>query len=82
MLVPMLVLLGAGSGGKTAEPAAGKGSEKNDTPGLIRSSRSGPWSAAATWEGGKVPAAGARVRHHRGAGAGGGQGDGARHYVG
>jgi hypothetical protein len=30
--------------------------------GLLRSARSGPWSAAATWEGGKVPAAGARVQ--------------------
>ncbi|HSQ54241.1 MAG TPA: G8 domain-containing protein, partial [Gemmata sp.] len=30
--------------------------------GLIRSVRSGPWSAAFTWEGGKVPAAGARVQ--------------------
>jgi hypothetical protein len=29
---------------------------------LIRSARSGPWSAAATWEGGKVPGAGARVQ--------------------
>ena len=26
---------------------------------VLRSARSGPWSAAATWEGGKVPAAGA-----------------------
>src|SRR5262249_33496472 len=31
-------------------------------PGLIRSAKSGPWSAAATWEGGKVPGAGARVQ--------------------
>jgi hypothetical protein len=31
-------------------------------PGLIRSARSGPWSAPATWEGGKVPGAGARVQ--------------------
>src|SRR5262249_5411612 len=29
---------------------------------LIRSARSGPWSAADTWEGGKLPAAGARVQ--------------------
>jgi hypothetical protein len=32
-----------------------------DAPPIIRSIRSGPWSASATWEGGKVPAAGARV---------------------
>jgi hypothetical protein len=30
--------------------------------GLIRSARSGDWSAPATWEGGKVPGAGARVQ--------------------
>src|SRR5215471_11203659 len=29
---------------------------------LLRSAKSGPWSASATWEGGKVPAAGARVQ--------------------
>ncbi len=32
-----------------------------DAP-LVRSAKSGPWSSAATWEGGKVPAAGARVQ--------------------
>ncbi len=32
-----------------------------DKPEWIRSAGSGPWSAAATWEGAKVPAAGARV---------------------
>lgn len=38
-----------------------------DAPaGLIRSAKSGPWSAAATWEGGKVPAAGARVQVREG----------------
>ena len=30
--------------------------------GLIRSAKSGAWSAPTTWEGGKVPAAGARVQ--------------------
>jgi hypothetical protein len=33
---------------------------------LIRSATSGPWTAAATWEGGKVPAAGARVQIREG----------------
>jgi hypothetical protein len=33
-----------------------------DFPALIRSAQDGPWSAPATWEGGKVPAAGARVQ--------------------
>jgi len=28
---------------------------------VLRSAKSGPWSAPATWEGGKVPAAGARI---------------------
>src|SRR4051794_28704529 len=28
---------------------------------VIRSAKSGPWSVAATWEGGKVPGEGARV---------------------
>jgi hypothetical protein len=32
-----------------------------EAPAVIRSAGSGAWSAAATWEGGKVPAAGARV---------------------
>jgi hypothetical protein len=31
-------------------------------PPLIRSAGSGPWSAAATWEGGRVPGGGARVQ--------------------
>jgi len=33
-----------------------------DEPKLIRSAKSGPWSDAATWEGGQVPGAGARVQ--------------------
>jgi len=32
-----------------------------DEPTVIRSARSGPWSAFGTWEGGKVPAAGNKV---------------------
>jgi hypothetical protein len=32
------------------------------TPPIVRTARSGPWSAPATWEGGKVPTAGARVQ--------------------
>src|SRR4051794_16974505 len=34
--------------------------------GLIRSAKSGAWSAATTWEGGKVPTAGARVQVREG----------------
>src|SRR6267142_4368109 len=37
-----------------------------DTPPLIRSAKSGPWSAPATWEGGKVPAAGTKVQVRQG----------------
>ena len=33
----------------------------NQLPPVIRSAGSGPWSAAATWDGGKVPATGDRV---------------------
>lgn len=33
-----------------------------ELPPLVRSAQSGAWSAAATWEGGKVPAAGNRVQ--------------------
>lgn len=41
--------------------------EKSTTPtNLIRSMKSGAWSAASTWEGGKVPAAGARVQIREG----------------
>ncbi|HMF11371.1 MAG TPA: G8 domain-containing protein, partial [Gemmataceae bacterium] len=34
----------------------------NELPPLVRSAHGGPWSAADTWEGGKVPEAGARVQ--------------------
>src|SRR3954470_8160541 len=50
--------------------AAGVRAHEAEKPGngstLSRSARSGPWSAAATWEGGKVPAAGSRVQVRRG----------------
>ena len=49
----LALLLAAGSTLPGAEPTA---------PGLVRSARSGAWSAPATWEGGKVPGAGARVQ--------------------
>src|SRR5262249_8833285 len=38
------------------------GSGKFAPPPLVRTAASGPWSAPATWEGGKVPGAGARVQ--------------------
>ncbi len=46
--------------GQANQHASGKGGE------LIRSARSGPWSAPATWEGGRVPGAGARVQIRQG----------------
>src|SRR5262249_31736516 len=49
-----VVLVGSGA----ATPAA----RAADAPGLIRSARGGAWSAPTTWEGGKVPAGGARVQ--------------------
>src|SRR4051794_21819145 len=47
-------------------PAAGFADSLRTTPALIRSARNGPWSAPATWEGNKVPAAGARVQVRQG----------------
>ncbi len=38
----------------------------NPPPEVIRSARSGSWSASDTWEGGKVPPAGARVQVRQG----------------
>src|SRR5208282_1442910 len=60
-----LSLLGcAGSIGAFFTLSAGTGANdaKPPTAGLIRSARSGPWSAGSTWEGGKVPCTGARVQ--------------------
>jgi hypothetical protein len=44
-----------------AMTAAGASAPENLPP-LVRSAQSGPWSQAATWKGGKVPGAGARVQ--------------------
>jgi hypothetical protein len=54
IVLAALGLLGAAAAG-AAEPGA-------SGPALVRSARSGPWSAPATWEGGQVPGAGARVQ--------------------
>src|SRR5205807_1533630 len=53
------VLAASAIGSEKQTQAADKAA---DSPKLIRSARSGPWSAPATWEGGKLPAAGARVQ--------------------
>ncbi len=58
---PMLkALLVACLGAMIVQPLAAQTKDK-DAPAWIRSAKSGPWSAAATWEGGQVPAASARV---------------------
>jgi hypothetical protein len=51
----LVVVLGAAAQG--GGPFAGKPAAD-----LIRSAQTGAWSAPATWEGGKVPAAGARIQ--------------------
>lgn len=55
MVVGMLLALNIG-------PAWAADNAPKSAPQWIRSVQSGPWSAAATWEGGKVPAAGTRVQ--------------------
>src|SRR5262245_30694566 len=57
----LLGLLAAGAGGVTVPLSAAQQPAKVAAPPIVRSARSGPWSAPATWEGGKVPTAGARV---------------------
>ncbi len=46
--------------------AAGTASAGRGGPPLVRSAKSGAWSAASTWEGGKAPGAGARVQVREG----------------
>jgi hypothetical protein len=60
LAVSTLIL--ASRGGMGAQPE-GVASPKHQqaSPAIVRSARSGPWSAAATWEGGTKPGAGARV---------------------
>jgi hypothetical protein len=59
-----ILILGILSAGLCAawDGSAPRGGTRIPTPPLIRSAKSGPWSAANTWEGGKLPAAGARVQ--------------------
>ena len=54
------IAVAVGSGSRQ-QPTAADAADCKAAP-IVRSARSGPWSAAATWEGGKVPAAGARVQ--------------------
>jgi hypothetical protein len=54
VVLPALAILAGGLLHAADKPAY--------APPLLRSARSGLWSAAGTWEGGKVPTAGARVQ--------------------
>src|SRR5262249_34592566 len=51
-----------------AAPPRSDEADRGKAPPLVRTAKSGAWSAAATWEGGKVPGEGARVQiksgHH------------------
>jgi hypothetical protein len=60
LVLSLAIGLVAGGPGDFPSSAAEPGKEAG--PALVRSARSGPWSAPATWEGGKLPAAGAKVR--------------------
>src|SRR5262249_18034265 len=57
----MIGFLAAGGGFTRARLAAEQPGKANAPP-VVRSAGSGFWSAPATWEGGKIPAAGARVQ--------------------
>src|SRR5437879_5619206 len=59
----LFALLAVLSWGIPAKPAdVVKATKKKTTPKLVRSTRSGSWSTPATWEGGRVPAAGDKVQ--------------------
>lgn len=51
----------AGQATQPEKPAAGAKPDQK-LPAIVRSVQSGSWSAPATWEGGRVPAAGSRVQ--------------------
>lgn len=62
-------LLGTGFGWFSLQALADKPADDakpQAAPVLIRSAQSGPWSVPATWEGGKVPPAGAKVQVREG----------------
>jgi hypothetical protein len=62
-IIPLaIVALAAGIVLHRSPAAEPKVSDKDAAPVLIRSAQSGPWSAPATWEGGKVPTAGTKVQ--------------------
>lgn len=57
-----IALLAAGVSGVALPLLAAEQPEKDTASAVVRSVQSGPWSAATTWDGGKVPGARARVQ--------------------
>jgi hypothetical protein len=55
-------LLAAATGLFTPPLGAAEPPGKEADPAIVRSAQSGPWSAPATWQGGKAPAAGSKVQ--------------------
>ena len=53
--------VGAAEAGHEHQHGAAGGTGGGEAP-VVRSARSGPWSAAATWDGGKVPSHGVKVQ--------------------
>jgi hypothetical protein len=65
--VALLLALAGSPFAAAVVPASGFAADSPKVaPDLICSAKSGPWSAPATWEGGKVPGAGARVQIRQG----------------
>jgi hypothetical protein len=63
LVVSLIIGLLAGAAGGFSLPVIAVGQAGREAgPSLVRSARSGPWSAEATWEGGKIPGAGAKVQ--------------------
>jgi hypothetical protein len=58
----MIGLLAAAADSAASGLLAAELPGKAAAPPLVQSARSGPWSAVATWQGGKVPGAGSRVQ--------------------
>src|SRR5438128_1365441 len=62
LLIATLALAPASVGLHAEPPLERSGPGHDVLPALVRSAGNGAWSAPATWEGGQVPAAGARVQ--------------------
>jgi hypothetical protein len=56
-----IFVMGLSASAIAARAADSPAKGKSPAPPVLRTVQSGPWSAPATWEGGKVPGAGARV---------------------